>query len=145
MRLFAGLALLALPGAALAGDVAIERPIVLAANVGDEVAAYAIFANTGPETSIVGAECSCAEALELHLIDRTGSRPRMTNDWPLMLPTDARIAIAPPGSPRHLMLVGLTQAIAPGEAVTLRFRLQDGEWIEADFLGVTDSAAAWGD
>jgi copper(I)-binding protein len=144
MRLLAGLALLALPGAALAGEVTIERPIVLAAGVGDEVAAYAIFANSGPETSIVAAECACAEALELHLINREGPRPTMTNDWPLALPASARIEIAPPGSPRHLMLIGLRQAIAPGETVALRFRLRDGEWIEADFVSVTDSAAAWG-
>lgn len=143
MRVLTVAVLLALPGAALAeSTVAIERPIVLASDeTGVEVAAYAIFANSGPATGIVGGECTCAEALEFHVV---GVEHGMAEAWPLPLPENSRTAVEPPGIPRHFMLIRLKQPIAAGEKVKLRFKLENGEWIESEFVGVTNSREAWG-
>jgi len=125
-------------------SVAIERAIVVSdAAVGNETAAYAVFVNTGAATGIVGAECTCADALELHLAQREGPNPGMVNAWPLTLPANSRTEITPPGVPRHLMLVGTKAPMAAGERLTLRFKLEDGSWIEGDFVAVPSSTEAW--
>ena len=124
--------------------IAIERAIVLAADApGGEVAAYAVFNNSGPDTRIVEARCDCAEALELHLVRREGPNPGMVTVWPLDLPSAVPVAIEPPGIPRHMMLVSLRQPIAEGERVRLQFKLEDGRWIGQDFVAVKSSVVAW--
>jgi copper(I)-binding protein len=145
--LFGALAACAHGEPTLAGGaprVSIERAIVVnATEAGAETAAYAVFVNAGQATSIVDAECSCADALELHLVQREGPNAGMAKAWPLALPADSRTAIMPPGVPRHLMLVGTKTPIASGERPTLRFKLEDGRWIEDSFLAVPNSADAW--
>jgi copper(I)-binding protein len=147
------LPLLGLAAACVHGDagtgvdrpgVSIERAIVVSeAAVGNETAAYAVFVNTGAATSIVGAECTCADALELHLVQREGPNAGMAKAWPLALPASSRTEITPPGIPRHLMLVGIKAPITSGERLTLRFKLQDGRWIEDSFVAVPSSTGAW--
>jgi copper(I)-binding protein len=153
IRTFGLLPLLGLAIACANGDprlgedsprVAIERAIVVEeTTAGSETAAYAVFVNTGPATSIVEAECTCADALELHLVKRDGSNPGMTNSWPLALAANSRTEIAPPGVPRHMMLMGIKAPIKAGEKVTLRFKLEDGRWIDESFVAVPNSTEAW--
>lgn len=151
MRLRASLGLAALLG--LSGCTTAQPPAIAsvdvskaivrdAAETGQAVAGYAAFTNLGPTTAIVAAECSCAEQIELHVVRRDGGQVSMDTDWPLALPEGERVEIKP-GSPRHLMLVGTTVPIAVDEEVIVRFRLQDGSWIEAPFVAVADSAAGW--
>lgn len=146
-KLIAAVLLLAVPAATTAGQnmsVAVERAIVLAsAEAGERVAAYAVFRNNGAATSIVSASCECAESVELHFVDRQNPSRGMTNDWPLPLPEGSATAIAPPGVPRHIMLVGLRAPIAIGDQVRMRFVLADGATVEAAFAGVANSAQAW--
>lgn len=124
-----------------APSVTIARPIVVASDaIGGEVAAYAVFANSGPATGVVGAECTCAEQIELHVV---GVEHGMAEAWPLALPAGEDTAVEPPGRRMHFMLMGLKQPIALGETVRLRFRLESGEWIETDFVGVGNSTEAW--
>jgi copper(I)-binding protein len=124
--------------------VSIERAIVVnATEAGAETAAYAVFVNAGQATSIVDAECSCADSLELHLVQREGPNAGMAKAWPLALPADSRTAITPPGVPRHLMLVRTKRTIATGDRLTLRFKFEDGTWIEESFVGVPSSTEAW--
>jgi copper(I)-binding protein len=131
-------------GVADAASVAIERAIVRDSDaVGGEVAAYVVFVNSGAATSIVDAECACADTLEYHLVGRENAGPGMQNAWPLALPANSRTEIAPPGVPRHLMLVGIREPVEVGERLTLRFRLADGSWIEGSFLAVPSSTEAW--
>ena len=145
-----GLAAACVHGGAATGvarpSVAIERAIVrdVATTCAEaETAAYAVFVNAGAATSVVAAECACADALELHLVRRDGPNPGMVAAWPLALPANSRTEIAPPGIPRHLMLMGIRKPIAVGETLTLRFKLEDGSWIDGDFVAVPDSAEAW--
>lgn len=148
MRALGLLAAIALAGCAHAGaepgaavPIAIERPIVVASDtVGGEVAAYAVFANSGPTAALVAAECSCANEVQLHVV---GVEHGMAEAWPLPLASGARTAVEPPGRVRHFMLMGLKAPIGVGETVRLRFKLEDGRWIEADFAGVTSSSEAW--
>lgn len=131
------------PSAVLAQDnVRIERAIIVAGD-GDAVAAYALFVNEGAATQIVSAECACAERVELHVVDRSGPRPAMTNSWPLTLHARESTAIPPPGSVRHLMVMNLRTLIVEGQQVTLRFHLASGRIIEHPFVAVNDSREAW--
>lgn len=131
-------------GVADAASVAIERAIVRdSAAIGGETAAYAVFVNSGAATAIVAAECTCADSLEYHLVRREGPNPGMVKAWPLALPANSRTEIAPPGVPRHLMLVGIREPVEVSETLTLRFPLADGSWIEGSFLAVPSSTEAW--
>lgn len=148
-RMFAALPLVLLAGCATIGaapsraPIAIESAIVRdGAEAGADVAGYAAFVNRGPTASIVSAACTCARAVELHVVRREGGTVSMDTDWPLMLPAGERVEVKP-GSPHHLMLVGIVRPIAVGEVVALRFTLDDGREVEADFTAVADSAIGW--
>ena len=125
-------------------EVAIEKAIIRdsGGEARGEVAAYAAFINHGTETLIVDAWCECSDTLELHVMVGEGADRRMTNVWPLVLPAGSRTEIVP-GSPRHMMAVGITEPIAVGETHRIRFQLADGSWIAADFVAVPNSADAW--
>lgn len=137
---------LMLPATATASDAPagprLDRAIIVAGEAGS-VAAYAVFANDGPDDQILRAECSCADQVELHLVDRTALNPAMVNSWPLALPGQSTTAIAPPGVPRHMMAVNLRAPLVAGQRVTIRFHLASGRSIEHDFAVVPDSRAAW--
>jgi copper(I)-binding protein len=124
--------------------VRIERPIIRASEgqSGIDVAAYAAFVNPDADDAVIAAECSCAAAVELHVVRRENGSPRMTTDWPLELPAAARAEVAP-GSPRHFMLIGIAAPIVVGDVYRMRFQLRSGREISADFVGVGDSAEAW--
>ncbi len=148
-RLFALLIAGLAPSGALAdkaeNQVRIERPIIAAAGAiaGADVAAYALFVNSGADNAILEARCDCAETVELHLVDRGQSGRGMVNALPLPLPAGARTEISPPGIPRHMMAMGLKTAMAKGDKVTLHFRLASGEWISGQFDAVDNSSKAW--
>lgn len=146
VRLLGALALAACAHGGIDSAAAIEiaRPIVLVSDtLGSEVAAYAIFTNRGPDTAIVSAACTCAEKVELHVVDRSAPSRGMVSSFPLALPSGEAVAVEPPGIPRHLMLVGLKQAIKEGDVVTLRFTLADGSTLAHSFAAVPSSVEAW--
>lgn len=149
VRLPGTLAPLALAACAHSGidsvpAIEIARPIVLVSDtLGSEVAAYAIFTNRGPDTAIVSAACTCADKVELHVVDRSAPSRGMMSSFPLALPSGEAVATEPPGVPRHLMLVGLRRPIAKGDVVSLRFTLADGEVVEQHFTAVPNSVEAW--
>ena len=131
-------------GTASGPAIEIVRPIVLVSDtIGSEVAAYAIFTNRGPDTAIVSAACTCADKVELHVVDRSAPARGMVSSFPLALPSGEAVVIEPPGIPRHLMLVGLKQAIGEGDVVSLRFTLADGSTLEHPFSAVPSSVEAW--
>lgn len=148
LRRYAALFALAwmLPAMAAASDspvnLHIDRAIIVAGESG-AVAAYAVFTNDGDADQIVSAECSCAEHVELHVVDRSATPPTMVNSWSLALPARAATAIAPPGVPRHMMAMNLRAPLVAGQQVTIRFHLASGRSIDHNFAVVPDSLAAW--
>jgi copper(I)-binding protein len=132
------------PAAASADLISMERRIIVAGGEpGGSAAAYAIFVNAGKASRIVEAQCECAEKIELHKVDRDSAGGAMALAWPLELPAGARTAVSPPGIPQHLMVVGLKAPIEAGGTVSIRFRLESGEWISGIFDAVESSVAAW--
>ncbi len=132
--------------ASQASTIGVERAIIRASEgqSGIDVAGYALFRNRGADDAVIAAECTCAAAVELHVIRTEGAQRRMTTDWPLALPAGAQVEIAP-GSAHHFMLIGIPAAIASGDVHKLHFQLRSGRTITADFTGVSDSAQGWRD
>jgi copper(I)-binding protein len=81
--------------------------------------------NPGPATAIVGVEGDVARNIELHThVSGDGGMMQMRRLDRIELPTGAPVALAPGGL--HVMLIGLTRDLLPGQSVTLQLRLADG-------------------
>lgn len=124
----AGLTALALLGAADAAHadepaIVIDKPTVRA-TIGQTptAAAYLIIRNTGADPDrLLGITCACAASVSLHNSVTTRGVTRMVREANPVVPPKGRLIFAPGG--RHLMLMGVTKPIRPGDkiAMTLRF------------------------
>lgn len=140
MRLAALLAGLA---ALLSGPVTLETRIVRAAPAaGDDVAGYVRIVNSGEADRLVEVSCACAARVEVHRVDRSGPTPSMVTVEGLEVPAQGFLEIRP-GSPLHLMLMGVKAPMATGTKVELRFRFEHAGTVTASFDVVEDTRAAW--
>ena len=136
-------ALLAALAALLSGPVTLDTRIVRAAPAaGDDVAGYVRIANSGEADRLVEVSCACAARVEVHRVDRSGPSPTMVTMPGIDVPARGALEIRP-GSPLHLMLIGVKAPIPAGSSVTLRFRFEKAGEIVADFAVVEDTRAAW--
>lgn len=105
-------------GAAAAG-MSVPRAYVVAP-IGDAPAAmYVSVSNpSGAPDTLLAVETPAAERAELHEQTRTGDVMRMRRLEALEVPARGTLAMAPGG--RHVMLIGIEQALVPGETVPVQ-------------------------
>jgi copper(I)-binding protein len=104
-----------------------------AAGAGSTTSVYFEVANQGDETDrLVGGVSPLAEAVEIHETTMEGDMVHMMPVAEIVLPAGATIGLEPGG--HHLMLVGLTGPLRPGDRVplTLRFERAGDIQVEAE-------------
>lgn len=139
MRLLALFAMIGL----LSGPVTLEKAIVRAVpGAGDDAAAYVRIVNTGEADRLVAVSCACVERVEIHKVDRSGERPTMVALPALDVPANGMVEIRP-GSPLHLMLMGVKAPIPAGSSIELSLRFEKAGTITTRFAAVEDTRAAW--
>lgn len=104
----------------------IEDPYVRAVPPGQpNSAAFMTITNPGTaDRAVVAAASSAAEVLELHTHRMEGGMMRMRQIERIDVPAGTAVALAPGGL--HVMLIGLTAPLAPGDQVPLTLTLDDG-------------------
>ncbi|MGQ0589428.1 MAG: copper chaperone PCu(A)C [Sphingosinicella sp.] len=122
--------------------LALENRIVRAAPAGGDAAGYVAILNAGPGDSLIGAECGCAERVEIHRIVRENGEVSMESAPNLAVPAGGAVEIRP-GSDLHLMLINLREPLAEGQIVPMTLRFERGGAVAANFTAVADTRAAW--
>ncbi|WP_083734378.1 copper chaperone PCu(A)C [Sphingopyxis sp. KK2] len=122
----------------------LSRAIVRdAPEAGGDVAAYVAIANVGAVPDrLLSARCTCAARVELHRVTRAEGRASMDDAWPLDLAPGARTEVKP-GTPLHLMLMGVKAPLAAGGSVPLILQFERAGAVRVDFHIVADSAKGW--
>ncbi len=109
------------------GGVAVEDSWGRAAKIGENSAVYLKITNgTGKDVQIVAASSDLADKTELHrsMMDSSGTMKMMHQDA-IPLPAGKVVEFKP--GDYHIMLIGLTRDLNPGERVSLTLRLDDGQ------------------
>lgn len=124
--------------------LSVDNAVVRAAPyAGAPIAAYVAVENRGRRSDrLVGVDCACAERVEIHGMDLSPEAPGMTVAQALDVPAGGALEIRP-GSPLHLMLVGVKAPMTPGETVPMVLRFERSGTISVDFTAVEDTRAAW--
>lgn len=132
------------PGAIAFDRLQVSRAIVRdAPEAGGDVAGYVAIANIGDTPDrLLSARCSCADRVELHRVVRADGKVSMENVWPLDIAPAARTEVGP-GTPLHLMLMGLKAPLAAGGSVPLILQFERAGAVRIDFHIVADSAKGW--
>ncbi|HUD42175.1 MAG TPA: copper chaperone PCu(A)C [Dokdonella sp.] len=141
--LAATLAFGAAGAAAAAGSLAVEQAWIRAAPPGvPMLAGYADLRNDGDAPLRISAvESAAFDSVSLHETTVVEGVSRMRELPGLAIDAGATVRLAPGG--KHLMLMEPRQPVDARAPVKLRFVLEDGRRVEADFV-VTDQAPADG-
>jgi copper(I)-binding protein len=84
---------------------------------------YVLIENRGPEAdALLGASSDAAKTVELHETRQEGGVMRMRPLAAVEVPAGGRIEMKPGG--QHIMLLGLTRDLRPGDKVTVRLRFE---------------------
>jgi copper(I)-binding protein len=132
------------PGTIAFDHLQVSRAIVRdAPEAGGDTAGYIAIANMGetPER-LLSARCTCADRVELHRVTRAEGKLSMDNVWPLDITPAARAEVKP-GTPLHLMLMGLKAPLAVGGSVPIVLQFERAGAVRVDFHIVADSARGW--
>jgi len=115
----------------LADAVRIEDPYARAVPPGQpNSAVFMVIENTGPTpVAVVAAESPAAATVELHTHRMADGMMQMRRIERIELPAGESVALAPGGL--HVMLIGLTETLAPGMEVPLTLVFDDGGRAEA--------------
>lgn len=131
----------AMLAAVAAQGLALESRIVRAAPAGEDAAAYVAIANPGADDRLLSVSCACAERVEIHRLVQAADGMSMETASSLAVPRDG-VEIRP-GSPLHLMLIGLRAPLAAGQNVPITLHFERAGPLTASFVAVEDSAAGW--
>lgn len=115
-----------------AAALTVTDPWIKAAEDG-MTAAFGTLVNNGEEDiTLAAATSDVAEEIELHetVAGDDGAMAMQEKDGGFVIPAGGQHELAPGGD--HLMLMGLTRAVEPGEIVTIRIELADGSTTEID-------------
>jgi copper(I)-binding protein len=86
-------------------------------------AVYVLIENRGREAdTLLGASSDAAQTVELHETRQAGGMMRMRPLAKVEVPAGGRIEMKPGG--QHIMLLGLTRDLHPGDKVTVRLRFE---------------------
>ncbi|NEV62786.1 copper chaperone PCu(A)C [Thiorhodococcus minor] len=113
--------------AASAAEVSVADPYARAVPPGQpNSAAFMALSNEGKEArALVAARSDAAEVVELHTHIMDDGMMKMRRIDKIDLPAGETVALKPGGL--HIMLIGLTHRLAPGEEVGLRLVFDDGD------------------
>ena len=89
--------------------------------------------------ALVGASSPAARKVEIHRSMSSGGMSSMQAQEKVALPAGGTVDFAPGGY--HLMLVGLSKALAPGDAVPVTLIFASGARLQADFRVGTGAGA----
>lgn len=124
--------------------ITVERAYVRAVPPGQtNSAAYLVLHNTGTkEESLIAAASPAASKVELHTHLMEDGMMKMREIKEIEIPAATRITLQPGGL--HLMLIGLTHQLIPGEKVPLTLIFEDGErqTIQAPVHNIDDAGEA---
>ncbi|GAA0869013.1 hypothetical protein GCM10009116_08490 [Brevundimonas basaltis] len=133
----------AMEAPASVGPLELTRRIVRGVDEPQDVAGYLRVRNGSPVADrLVGVACTCADRVELHRIQREGPNPGMAKDEAWLVPGAGQLDVRP-GSDLHFMLINYDPARASDGTVRLRLEFAEAGAVEADFILVDDSRAAW--
>lgn len=126
-----------------AASLTVEDPWVKSAAEG-MTAAFGTLVNDGDsDITVVSATSDITDMMELHetVENSDGSMAMQPKDGGFTVPAGGEHELAPGGD--HLMVMGLTRAIEPGETVTFTLTLDDGSTTEVeatvkDFTGADE-------
>lgn len=123
---------LAKDGAHMPNTVHVMNPWMREAPlVGRNGAAYFVLHNmSDADARIVGAASPIAEAVEIHSHIQDGDVMRMRHVDGLDIATSEFLAFAPGG--HHIMLIGLTAALKPGDKVPLTLTFEGGKEVTVE-------------
>lgn len=124
--------------------VQVENPYARAVAPGQaNSAAYMVLNNTGTkEVSLVEAESSVANKVELHTHRMEGGMMKMREVEKIAIPAGERVTLQPGGL--HIMLIGLKHQLVGGEQISLTLIYEDGEkqTVTAPVRGIDDAGEA---
>lgn len=126
--LFAAAMFAAFPLSALAQDsaVSVSDPYARAVPAGQPNSAAFMTLSNRSDTShaLVSAASPAANTVELHTHVNEGGMMRMRKVERIEIPAGQTVVLAPGGL--HIMLIGLKQALEPGDSVALDLSFDDG-------------------
>lgn len=112
-----------------AAALTVEDPWAKAADEGMTAVFGTLTNGSGHEVRLVSAESDAAESVELHVFVDDGGTPVMREAGEgLVIPADEPFTLEPGGP--HLMLLGVTDPLEPGEDVTVVVTAEDGSTLE---------------
>lgn len=92
----------------------------------NDAAAYLVLENSTAEArALVGASSPIAAAVEMHRMSMEKGMMRMDQVQRIKIPAKGTAALDPSGL--HLMIFGLKRKLAPGDALPLELKLDDGD------------------
>jgi copper(I)-binding protein len=95
------------------------------ARPGQAAGAYLVLINDGDRpVTVVGARSDAASSIEFHEMAMHGDMMHMRHTIRLMVPAKGRLHLKPGGL--HLMLMGTTQGVVPGQRVRVVLDILDG-------------------
>lgn len=112
-------------------SVSVRDPWVKAVDTG-MTSAFGIITNpSDTELVLVEAATTVASEVELHdTVDNGGQTQMRELETGFVIPADGEHELAPGGD--HLMLMGVDEAIRPGDVVTFTLTFDDGSTLEVD-------------
>lgn len=122
----------ALPCAAAERGVEAVNPWSRPAAAGANGAGFVTLVNHGKADALVGVETPAAASVELHASSMSGGVMSMARETRVALPAGGQVSFAPGG--RHIMLVGLKQALRTGDRVPATLRFASGATLKVDFV-----------
>ncbi|MFB0834729.1 copper chaperone PCu(A)C [Arthrobacter halodurans] len=117
---------------------------------GGMTGAFAVLRNSGDTAAVlVAASADAAERVELHeMAGSAGSATMREKEDGIAVPAGGQTQLAPGGL--HLMLMGLTDPLAPGDSLRITLEYADGsssavDFLVKDFTGANESYAPGAD
>lgn len=102
-------------------------------------AGYLTIHNAGKENdALIGASCTCAREVQLHLMTTRGGIMKMEKADALNVAAGKALELKPGGA--HLMLLGLKAPLKAGQTVTISLRFRNAGTMQQSFKVVADPA-----
>jgi copper(I)-binding protein len=120
----------ALPAAAREGGLEVKQAWSRPAAAGANGVGYLTLINHGKADALIGVESPVAQKVEMHASSMAGGVMKMSREDRVPVPAGGQVSFAPNG--RHLMLVGLKQALHAGDHVAATLRFASGATLKVD-------------
>ncbi|MFG2561590.1 copper chaperone PCu(A)C [Streptomyces sp. NPDC048496] len=113
------------PTRAAAAPVTVKDPWAKAADSGMTAVFGTLINTTGAQLTVVSAASTVSKKTELHEVADVDGKPVMRpKDGGFVIPAKGSHQLQPGAD--HLMLMGLTEAVKPGDEITVTLTLKDG-------------------